>query len=111
MGPEDRAFLEETARALDASMRELEEEEERLKEIIGDERAQELGAYLRREFEPVDIEEIRRTLDFDDRRLISVWIRLERNRARRVAAGRSAMTLNAGREDIDITSFDKPKKK
>jgi hypothetical protein len=111
MGPEDRAFLEETARALDASMRELEEEAERLKEILGDERTQELQAYLRREFEPVDIEEIRRTLDFDDRRLISVWIRLERNRARRVAAGRSAMTLNAGREDIDITAFDKSKNK
>ncbi|OAI29667.1 hypothetical protein A1351_00965 [Methylosinus sp. R-45379] len=111
MKPEDRAFLEETARALDASMRELEQEAERLQEVVGDERAQELQAYLRREFEPVDIEEIRRTLDFDDRRLISVWIRIERNRARRVAAGRSAMTLNAGREDIDITVFDKPNKK
>lgn len=111
MKPEDRAFLEETARALDASMRELEQEAERLQEVVGDERAQELQAYLRREFEPVDIEEIRRTLDFDDRRLISVWIRIERNRARRVAAGRSAMTLNAGREDIDITAFDKPNKK
>ena len=111
MGPEDRDFIEEAARALDASMRELEEEEERLKEIIGEERVQELGAYLRREFEPVDIEEIRSTLDFDDRRLISVWIRLERNRARRVAAGRSAMALNAGRDDIDISAFDKPKKK
>ncbi|BBU61350.1 hypothetical protein MSC49_12850 [Methylosinus sp. C49] len=111
MKPEDRAFLEETARALDASMRELEQESERLQEVVGEERAQELQAYLRREFEPVDIEEIRRTLDFDDRRLISVWIRIERNRARRVAAGRSAMTLNAGREDIDITAFDKPNKK
>ncbi|CAN2534115.1 hypothetical+protein [Methylocapsa aurea] len=110
MGPEDRAFIEEAARALDASLRELEDEAARLEELIGDERVQELGAYLRREFEPVDIEEIRRTLDFDDRRLITVWIRLERNRARRVAAGRSAMTLNAGRDDIDITTFDKPKK-
>lgn len=109
MGPDDRAFLEEMARALDASLRELEAEEARLREAIGEERVEELRTYLRREFEPVDIEEIRRNLDYDDRKLISTWIRLERNRARRVAAGRGAMVLNAGRDDIDI-SPTRPKK-
>lgn len=111
MGPDDRFFLEEMARRLDASMRELEEEAESLEAVIGEERVVELGAYLRREFEPVDLEEIRGTLDYDDRRLLSIWIRLERNRARRIAAGRSAMALSAGRDDIDISSFDKSKKK
>jgi hypothetical protein len=110
MGPDDRSFLEEMARRLDASLRELEEEEESLRALVGEERVAELRSYLRREFEPADIEEMRRTLDYDDRRLISVWIRLERNRARRVAAGRGAMVLNAGREDIDISSPTRPKK-
>lgn len=111
MGPDDRAFLEESARTLDESLRALEEEAERLKTAIGTERVLELDAYLRREFDPADIEDIRRTLDFDDRRLLSTWIRIERNRARRVAAGRSVMTLDAGREDIDLSEFDKSRKK
>lgn len=111
MDPDDRAFLEEMARTLDASMRELEQEADRLTAIIGEERVAELAAYLRREFEPVDLEEMRRGLDYDDRRLLSIWIRLERNRSHRVAAGRRTMILDAGRDDIDITSFDKSKKK
>jgi ribosomal 50S subunit-associated protein YjgA (DUF615 family) len=110
MGPDDRAFLEQMAVTLDASMRELEDEAQRLSADIGEERVAELGAYLRREFEPVDLEEMRSTLDFDDRRLLSLWIRLERNRARRVAAGRKAMALDAGREDIDVSAYDKSKK-
>lgn len=110
MGPDDRSFLEEMARMLDASMRELEDEEERLRAAIGEERVNELRTYLRREFEPIDIEEIRRNLDYDDRKLISTWIRLERNRARRVAAGRGAMALDAGRADIDISRPTRPKK-
>lgn len=110
MGPDDRAFLEHMAVTLDASMRELEDEAQRLSIDIGAERVAELGAYLRREFEPVDLEELRSTLDFDDRRLLSLWIRLERNRARRVAAGRKAMALDAGRQDIDVSAYDKSKK-
>ncbi len=110
MGPDDRSFLEEMVQTLDASMRALEDEEERLCAAIGKERVSELRSYLRRELEPVDIEEIRRTLDYEDRKLISTWIRLERNRARRVAAGRGAMLLNAGREDIDISTTTRPKK-
>jgi hypothetical protein len=54
------------------------------------------------EFHEVDMEEMRRGLDFDDRSLLRVWNRLHRNRARRAAAGRSAMILNAGRDDIEI---------
>ncbi|PWB84281.1 MAG: hypothetical protein C3F11_02105 [Methylocystaceae bacterium] len=111
MDPDDRSFLEEMARTLDASLRGLEEEAQRLTAVIGEDRVNELAAYLRKEFEPVDLEEIRRNLDYDDRRLLSVWIRIERNRGRRVAAGRRTMTLEAGRDDIDISSFNKSKKK
>jgi ribosomal 50S subunit-associated protein YjgA (DUF615 family) len=110
MGPDDRAFLEQMAATLDASLRELEEEAQTLAAEIGEERVAELAAFHRRELEPVDLEEMRRTLDFDDRRLISLWVRLERNRARRVAAGRKAMALDAGRKDIDVSAYDKSKK-
>ena len=110
MGPDDRAFLEQMAASLDSSLRELEEEAARVSAELGEERVVELGAFYRRELEPVDLEEMRRSLDFDDRKLLSLWVRLERNRARRVAAGRKAMALDAGREDIDVTAYDKSKK-
>ena len=58
MGPEV-ALYRRSPRALDASLRESRTRRARLGELIGDERVQELGADLRREFEPVDIEEIR----------------------------------------------------
>jgi ribosomal 50S subunit-associated protein YjgA (DUF615 family) len=110
MGPDDRAFLEQMAASLDSSLRELEEEAARISAELGDERVAELGAFFRRELEPVDLEEMRRSLDFDDRKLLSVWVRLERNRTRRVAAGRKAMALDAGREDIDVSAYDRSKK-
>jgi len=102
MGPEDQEFIEEAARRLDATLRLLEEEEVRLTKLIGEERTQELRGFWLGEFEGVDMEEVRRGLDFDDRLLITVWNRLHRNRARRAVAGRSAMILNAGREDLEI---------
>ena len=98
------------ATTLDASIRELEADAEHLSADMGEERVAELRAFFRRELEPIDLEEIRSTLDFDDRRLLSLWVRLERNRARRVAAGRKTMALDAGREDIDVTAYDKSKK-
>ncbi|ATQ68608.1 MULTISPECIES: hypothetical protein [Methylosinus] len=110
MGPDDRSFLEQMATTLDASIRELESDAEHLSADIGEERVAELRAFFRRELEPIDLEEIRGTLDFDDRRLLSLWVRLERNRARRVAAGRKTMALDAGREDIDVSAYDKSKK-
>jgi len=102
MDPEDKAFIEETAQKLDESLTHLEAEEARLRELLGEERTQELRAFWLSELEEIDMEEVRRSLDFDDRSLIRVWNRLHRNRARRAAAGRSAMILNAGREDLEI---------
>ncbi|MBY6242269.1 hypothetical protein [Methylosinus sp. Sm6] len=110
MGPDDRSFLEQMATTLDASIRVLEAETRDLAAHIGEERVAELRAYFRRELEPIDLEELRNALDFDDRRLLSLWARLERNRARRVAAGRKTMALDAGREDIDVAAYDKSKK-
>lgn len=101
MIPDDREFIEEAARRLDATREELEAEEERLLSVVGKERAAELRSFWLIEFDDVDMEEIRRGLDFDDRSLLWLWNRLHRNRDRRARAGRSAMILNAGRDDLD----------
>ncbi|MGD9657177.1 MAG: hypothetical protein AB7U61_05985 [Methylocystis sp.] len=103
MNSDDREFIEEAARRLDATLEELEAEEERLRTSIGEDRATELRAFWLGEFDDADMEEIRRGLDFDDRSLLWVWNRLHRNRDRRARAGRSAMILNAGRDDLDAT--------
>ena len=102
MEPQDQEFIAEAARRLDATLLQLEEEEARLTALIGEERKQELHSFWLSQFDEVDMEEMRRGLDFDDRLLLRVWNRLHRNRARRAVAGRSAMVLNAGREDIEI---------
>jgi hypothetical protein len=101
MNPEDRAFIEEAARRLDATLADLEAEEARLLAIVGEERAKELRSFWLSEFDDVDMEEMRRGLDFDDRSLLWIWNRLHRNRDRRARAGRSAMILDAGRHDLD----------
>lgn len=108
MNPDDREFIEETARRLDATLEELESAETRLRSIVGEERATELRSFWLGEFDEVDMEEIRRGLDFDDRSLLRVWNRLHRNRDGRARAGRSAMILNAGRDDLDAAP---PRKK
>jgi hypothetical protein len=108
MNSDDREFIEEAAKRLDAALEQLEAEEIRLLAIVGDERANELRAFWLSEFDEVDMEEIRRGLDFDDRSLLRVWNRLHRNRDRRARAGRTAMIMNAGRDDLDATP---PKKK
>ncbi len=110
MGPDDKEFIEEAARRLDATLRQLEEEEARLVAIVGEERRQELHSFWLSELEPLDMEEMRRGIDFDDRSLLRVWNHLYRNRQRRTVAGRSAMILNAGREDLDVLP-QKPKNK
>lgn len=111
MNPEDKAFIEEAAQKLDASLSQLEQEEARLREALGEERAQELRSFWLSELEEIDMEEVRRSLDFDDRSLIHVWNRLHQNRTRRAAAGRGAMILNAGRGDeLDIIP-SKPRSK
>lgn len=102
MGADDKEFIEEAARRLDATLLILEEEEARLVVLLGEERRQELRAFWLGELEDIDMEEMRRSLDFDDRSLIRVWNHLHRNRSRRAVAGRGAMILNAGREDIEI---------
>jgi len=102
MEPDEKAFLEQMAQMLDISMKKLEAEEARLLALVGEERANELRAYWGGEFDPVDIEEMRRGFDYDDRMLITIWTRLKRNRNRRAMAGRGAMILDAGRKDLDI---------
>jgi hypothetical protein len=101
MNPEDREFIEEAVKRLDATREKLEAAEARLRSILGEERAAELRAFWQSEYDDVDMEEIRRGLDHDDRSLLWIWNRLHRNRDRRALAGRSAMILSAGRDDLD----------
>ncbi len=102
MGPEEKDFIEEAARRLDAALLLLEQEEARLASELGEERCAELRAFWLSELDEIDMEEVRRSLDFDDRSLIRVWNRLHRNRSHRAVAGRGAMILNAGRDDLEI---------
>jgi hypothetical protein len=101
-GEEEKAFLDQMARSLDLSLKKLEQEEKRLVLLLEEERTRELFSYWNGEFNATDMEEMRRTFDFDDRMLISTWNRLKRNRARRVMAGRGVMILDSGRGDLDI---------
>ncbi len=89
MEPEDQEFIAEASRRLDATLLQLEEEEARLVALIGEERRQELRGFWLSEFDEVDMEELRRGLDFEDRSLIRVWNRLHRNRTRRAMISRS----------------------
>lgn len=57
MNSDDREFIEEAAKRLDATFEQLEAEEIRLLGIVGDERANELRAFWLSEFDEVDMEE------------------------------------------------------
>jgi hypothetical protein len=92
---DDRAFLVAMVEELEASMRTLELDEAGMITTIGAERVLELEKYWKNELEEIDMQEIRRGLDYDDRRLIFIWNRLDRVRHYRALAGQSAMRLSA----------------
>lgn len=58
---------------------------------LGADRAAELAALWAKQMEPHDEAELKRNMDWTDKELIWVWLRLERVRARRVLAGRQTM--------------------
>jgi len=84
-------FLAEMARGADATTHELELKEARLRALVGQERAVELEQLWAKQLDPVDEEDIKRCMDWNDKELIWTWSRLERSRERRAAAGRAHM--------------------
>ncbi|QXX76074.1 hypothetical protein [Methylovirgula sp. HY1] len=88
---EIQQFLAEMARGADATTHELEQEEVRLRMLVGHERAEELEQLWTNQLDPADEEDIKRYMDWNDKELIWTWSRLERSRERRAAAGRAHM--------------------
>jgi hypothetical protein len=102
MDSDDRDFLVTMAQELEASMISLQADEVQMIAMIGAERVLELEQYWKNELDEVDMQEIRRGLDYNDRYLIFVWNRLDRVRHYRALAGQSAMRLS-GRGTIAPT--------
>jgi hypothetical protein len=91
MDDEIEQFLAEMAKGADATTHELEIEEAALRTLVGDERAQELELLWTKQLDPVDEEDVKRYMDWNDKKLIWLWHRLERSRERRAVAGRAYM--------------------
>lgn len=91
MKEEDQAFINEMVKELDASIRALMAEEQRLMERLGEERVAELLEYWQKQL-PVDEEEaFKLALDHNDKKLIWIWLRLKRARISRASAGQALM--------------------
>jgi hypothetical protein len=75
----------------DATTHELEIEEAALRAIIGRERTEELEQLWTKDLDPADEEDVKRYMDWNDRKLVWIWSRLEHSRERRRAAGRAYM--------------------
>jgi hypothetical protein len=91
MDDEIEQFLAEMVKGADATTHELEIEEAALRAIIGRERTEELEQLWMKELDPADEEDVKRYMDWNDRKLVWIWSRLERSRERRRAAGRAYM--------------------
>jgi hypothetical protein len=91
MEPVDPEFLAEMAKELEMTLRRLEQREAELVGLLGAGRVEELRALWAREMEQIDEDELKRTMDWDDKELIWVWARLERARQKRVLVGRTTM--------------------
>jgi hypothetical protein len=91
MDDELEQFLAEMAKGADATTHELEIEEATLRALVGDQRAKELELLWTKQLDPADEEDVKRYMDWNDKKLIWLWHRLERSRERRAAAGRAYM--------------------
>jgi hypothetical protein len=91
---DDRDFLVAMVEELESSMRALELDEAGMIATIGAERVLELEKFWKNELDEIDMQEIRRGLDYNDRHLIFIWNRLDRVRHYRALAGQSAMRLS-----------------
>ncbi|MDD2759518.1 MAG: hypothetical protein PHH11_04405 [Methylomonas sp.] len=91
MKKDDQVFIHEMVRELDASIRTLVAEEQRLVERLGDERVAELTEYWQKQLPADEEEAFKLALDHDDKKLTWIWLRLERARQSRARAGQALM--------------------
>ncbi len=99
MNDEDHAFINEIARGLDSSIRQLLLEEQKLMTKLGQERVAELLEFWQKQLPAAEEEAFRLTLDYNDKKLTWVWLRLKRARQTRTCAGQVLMKNHPNRTD------------
>ena len=88
---EDEQFIQLTVRQLDHSIRELAVREQKLISSLNPDRVDELRELWNKSLSRRDEEELRRTLDWNDRELMWIWSRQLRARSARVNVGQALM--------------------
>ncbi|QFY43060.1 hypothetical protein F6R98_10885 [Candidatus Methylospira mobilis] len=88
---EDEQFIELTVRQLDHSIRELAVREQKLTSGLYPDRVAELRELWNKSLSRQDEEELRRTLDWNDRELMWIWSRQRRACSARANAGQTLM--------------------
>lgn len=102
MDDETEQFLAEMVKGSEETTHELEEGEAALRALLGSERVEELAQLWSRQLDPADEEEIKRYMDWNDKKLIWIWRRLEVSRERRAAAGRAYMVHSQHRIETGV---------
>ena len=87
----DLDFVHEMVVQLDASIRELMQDEMRMSKKLGAERIVELREYWLQEMSVEEAEEFKATLDYWDKMLIFNWARMQRAHDTRAKAGQTLM--------------------
>ena len=87
----DLDFVHEMVIQLDASIRQLMLDEERISKKIGAERIVELREYWLQEMDAEEAQEFKATFDYWDQMLIVNWARMQRAHDTRVKAGQTLM--------------------
>ena len=91
MKPDDKEFLDDMARHLNGTIRELDAEEKKLSEKIGLQRVQELKEFWNHELSDEEEHFFKMTLDYWDKILIQIWARIKRVRQTRLEVGYTLM--------------------
>ena len=91
MDDEIQQFITKMAEGADTTTHALEAEEETLRAVIGFERAAELELLWTKRLDPTDEEDVKRYMDWNDKKLIWLWHQIAVSRERRAAAGRAYM--------------------
>jgi len=65
-----------------------------------------LRMYWNKEFDPAEMEEVRRFIDHDDRKLIWIWSRLEQSHNKRALVGQSYMVMSSELMNLPGKSMD-----
>jgi hypothetical protein len=91
MKPDDKEFLDDMARHLNGTIKELDAEEKKLAEKIRLQRVQELKEFWNHELSDDEERFFKMTLDYWDKILIQMWARIKRVRQTRLEVGHTMM--------------------